>query len=402
MTSEEHSDRRPRGPEAGPAASGKGRSGLWLAIRVSAGIFLVFAAVCSVIVWSLFRDEAAPDDSDMVVARRQPAAAENGFEDLPPETLCDDSVVARLVEIFWREQEATADEDADEVDEDFDEDFDEADEDLEAWDDALVEQLLGELEPLFAAVDRGLAKPDFVVPQLATYDCCPQELRRLRLPAGALELRLASRVRAGDSQGALDDALRLVRLGQRIEDGQGSLVPFLIGNSVKNIGLARVEFLARRGFLSRQQCLDLVPRLARFEVRKEAVQTAVRGEYGILVRYLNGSRAEFDGTEFAWLERRLVKPNVTRRRFLASYDELIERQERPFRGEVERLGSGAVVPARSVDRRRDRPALAGQLRAPRDARPARAAGVPHRPRPAPRWPRCARSAAHRGRAARSV
>ncbi len=197
------------------------------------------------------------------------------------------------------------------------------------WDDARAAKFLATCADAFARLDRSLAKPDFVLPKQASVGDPADYLLVIRDLAQLVDLRALSRLRSGDTAGAVEDAWRFVRWGQRIEDGQGSLISVLVGISVKAYGTRWLERIARRRPPSRDRCIEIARELARFETRKEAVQTALREEYRLFSAVLDDPDA---GGDIAGMGRWLVRPNRTRELFLTTYRLLVDAEERPFRG----------------------------------------------------------------------
>jgi len=253
-----------------------------------------------------------PDDSDMHVERRQPAEADNGFFDLDIAAL--DVLASRVsryadmhIGYSWHEDE--------------DEDDEPHEVDGPTWDEPQVSALLANAAPIFHGIDRCLERPDFVVPPRAAGSNHEYAYRWCNAVYWVV-LRMTSRMHSGDSRGIVEDALRLMRVGQRIEGSQGDVIADSAFS--KRHGLWWIGHLARQGLLSRTRCVNLAHELDRFETTKEAVQTAMRERY----RYIC---AQFDSPErlpgVVPLRRWAFQPNRTRRLLLETTRRLIEAQE---------------------------------------------------------------------------
>jgi len=284
--------------------------------RAALSIVIIAMVLLIAAVLVLRRDLGAPDDSDMQFVRRQPAVEDNGFLDLE-ESVTELPLEAGAYEMVARASFETPEE-AEAMAEDLSADGE--------WDHARVGEFLATCEDDFARLDRCLARADFVLPEAADLNTPLDYLMSFRDVAVLLELRALWRLREGDTDGSIEDGLRIVRLGQRIEDGQGILVTLLIGLSTKGIGVGWIDFVARHGSPSRDRCIEVARELAQSEVRKEAVQTAVREEYRMFTEFLDDSA--FD----VGVQRWLIQPNRTRRLFLASFRRIIDALEKPLRG----------------------------------------------------------------------
>ena len=106
------------------------------------------------------------------------------------------------------------------------------------WAPDVVAGFLAENEYVFAEVDRVLASSVFQVPPVRVESLAGDEV----LPpadfstgwgavGGVLRVRAIARARAGDADGAFADALRAVRLGERVQRAHGATVLTTIGGS---------------------------------------------------------------------------------------------------------------------------------------------------------------------------
>ncbi len=318
------------------------RKRYWIPIALAAVIALVVAAV------SLLRDESPPDDSDMTFARRQPAPGENGFDDVLVDAdareplAVDVDRIGRILQGVARVRAgATVQELADEIAATLaDEGWDEEDRQAIAdglplpWDDAEVAALLEKRAGLLERIDRCLERADFVIPS-----------RRPGARLGHLlswkqvftwvHLRVEVRLRAGDLDGATDDILRAMRFGQRIEDGQGDLIDVATGADFKEWGLRLSRRLAVHERATAARCVELARRLAPFEMRAAAVQSALRADYLSVSAILDDPGLFDSDLDDGMRPSLLLQPNATRRRLLPYYRAGIEIAGRAVRGEVD-------------------------------------------------------------------
>ncbi len=206
------------------------------------------------------------------------------------------------------------------------------------WDQEAVDAILSASAEAFARIDRCLDAPDFVFPAANSLnDSLPTLYPSILARAGRLlELRAASRLRKHDTDGAVDDVLRVVRFAQRFQDGQGAVFPWAVSESIKCWGVGLLESIARRGTPSRDLCVEIARDLPRYEARGLAAQTALREEYRLFSADLDDP--ELVGLYLKWelgssFGHRLVQKNRTRHLLLNTVRPLIELHGRPFRGE---------------------------------------------------------------------
>jgi len=323
----------------------------WIAIVVT----LLVALACAAILCR--RDRPPPDDSGMAFVRRQPPPGQNGWDDLVFDADTREALEAdadrldRFLDGAALVRDGATDQDlADAIAERLayeappDENWNEEDNRTVAeglalpWNDAEVAALLEARSSLLERIDRCLAREDFVIP--------PVESLNARLPSNYMDwrrllswaqLRFELHVRAGELRAASDDVLLYVRLAQRVEDGQGSLTDVQIGATFKSDGLELARHLASDRRVTAKLCTELARRLAPFEMRAVAMQTAVREEYRVVSAALDD--AELLSEEFGTGASLLVQPNETRRWLLPYHRKAIEIAGRPFRGVVETVDS---------------------------------------------------------------
>jgi len=245
------------------------------------------------------RDEPPPNDADLRSHRRNVKDEENGFQLL-------DSTEAVAV---WPED-----------DEDLGRLFGSA----RDFDRVKAAEIAKKNAPVFKELDRCLEMPEFQVPE--------REERIVAHPhAGAwgdiyhaLQSRCRLRIEEGDAEGAYEDALRLIRLGTRLQGAQGLYTEYLMGVASESLGTERLITMAVRGQLPvpllRRAIEELEP-----ETHRTGFGDALRAEYAILSdeidRFASGTLFFFAGESSYF--RLFFKPNQTKRLLAEKFRALI-------------------------------------------------------------------------------
>jgi hypothetical protein len=136
--------------------------------------------------------------------------------------------------------------------------------------------------------------------------------------------RSAVALEDGNLEGALEDALRLVRFARRVEDAQGGAVPYLWGLSCRRMGLEAFCRVVRRDGAPLERVRPFLEALDGESPSIEGLRDALRVEYDVLCRTVDGfARGDWSGIHPSrdprdspprWLPTRvLFKPNQTKR-----------------------------------------------------------------------------------------
>jgi hypothetical protein len=204
----------------------------------------------------LFRPDEPPfADGDLMTYRRQVPDARNGFI----------AVNLDLEEVAWPEDigpRLTGQEDP--------------------FDSGAASGVVLANEAVFARLETALVAPDFQVPEASGFDDHVGYLLAFRRIAYAVSARGRLRFEAGDEEAACEDALLLIRMGQRIQGAQGPLVSFLTGVAIQSIGCGDlIERLEETG-LSPDALARVLRVLAPVDVDVAGFRDALRAEYVIL------------------------------------------------------------------------------------------------------------------------
>lgn len=200
-----------------------------------------------------------------------------------------------------------------------------------SWNQLVIDEVIAKNQKVFEIFDMAMQKPYFQDPATDR----PEKLRPdLVLPSQATLLRLArvNAIRAldlhkkGEHGRAIDEAVKIVEFGHKIESSQVVLSEYLAAVAVKNIGLSTLKTILSDTNLPKDLLISYSKALERFKQGKGLV-TAFKAEYAIQSAATDliesGQLAELGGENF--LERQIIKhwrgnifyfrPNETRKLF---------------------------------------------------------------------------------------
>jgi hypothetical protein len=226
--------------------------------RKVAGWLLVLGIVLGAAaagLWFILRDEPPPADGDLRSFRRAVPDEANGFPvlDFPAE------------EVFWPDEAGAR---LERIEDEFDID--------------LAAEVVRRNEGVFRKVDESLARPEFQIPQEEGPESEVGYLIAWRQLAYALSVRCRLRHEEGRDPEALDDALRLLRLGHRIQGGQAALIDYLVGIAIHSIGSSFLLHLAPRARLERFEIQEAIARSSTLSPDPRFLADTYRVEYAIM------------------------------------------------------------------------------------------------------------------------
>lgn len=216
------------------------------------GIFLVFGFIVLRGIMFFDNDIPSPDDSDLQLPAISISADQNSY------------YVFREAkdEIYWPQD---------------------ADVDKE-MDIALENEILQKNEQALEFFEKGITfavfqQPEYQNPENVTAELSVEGLSDLRKLAKINSLKASSLLGQGKDKEAFDQALKTIKMGQMLEDGQGGLVHYLVGIAVKQIGIANLKSLIADSRLSSSELLSYERGLDKYKDSRSAEQKAFKLEY---------------------------------------------------------------------------------------------------------------------------
>jgi len=288
------------------AERGEPRLSRWLRIILRmAGI----AAVLGMVLWVLWRDELPPDDADLRNYRRVVKDEDNGFR----------LICLTFDDVAWPE-----DEEGERL----------VHGESRTFDREKAAELATSNASVIEKIDQALARRDLQTAALEDMNAPVHDLRGWRRAAHSLSSRSRLRLEEGDAEAAYEDAMRLVRLGSRIQQAQGTLIDYLVGTAVQGIGNQRLAHMAVHGRFPlqvlRRGIEDLAP-----EVHRRGLGDAFKAEYVEMSSAFDGIVAgTISDLGCYWRAhfRYSLKPNQTKRLLAEGIRALIEFDAMPALG----------------------------------------------------------------------
>lgn len=156
----------------------------------------------------------------------------------------------------------------------------------ESWDEAYATTLLGtyaEDVRLFhaAAGKSGYQNPFYAHPTSLHANEFPSDAVSPRFTAKLLALEGQRLARSGDANAGLKTVMEVVKVGQMMELGQGTLIEYLVGSAVKQTGLSALRQIAIASILTVAQSKDIARQLEGFRDSTAGEINAMKLEYTI-------------------------------------------------------------------------------------------------------------------------
>ena len=199
------------------------------------------------------------------------------------------------------------------------------------WDQAIVDEVLARNAAALALWEQGLAKDCFQAP-------LPLDVEGFYLPdwpyqwldiANMVTVRANLAARRGDYNSVFEDVVKLVRFGHQVMGAKVSLVPFLVGSTIKSMGYGLVWQHVGKCTLSAAQLRTFAAELAKYPGDTGHLVDALRVEYAFddqIIRSIQAGDFEVlskdkqlsETHRWMWthLPNPLFKPNRTRRHFV--------------------------------------------------------------------------------------
>jgi len=299
-----------RGSERTPKRRGR----IPVILLVVLGIAVILAVIGAMVWHVLSKDEPPPDVSDLAVVRL----------DLPDERNAFAYFEKAAAAMDWpelHEYEPPAGTPAD----------------SEEWEERLVAEFLKRPnEECLRLWEKGMAVGSCQVPEVTGFDHKMPYLKQWRAMTRLLNARATHDFREGREALAFDREMRIVEFGRMIQDSGGSVIHYLLGKHIKNIGLWRIRHWLSKTTLSPEQLLPLVERLAAYESNRKALADGYRVEYQAVAAMVDDVVAgdyEKLGILGMKQEKRLsrykFKPNQTKRMYADFIRWLISNGSKP-------------------------------------------------------------------------
>jgi len=215
-----------------------------------------------------------------------------------------------------------------------------------AWEQPLVDEVLKRNAEALAFWERGMAAPECLVPEavppMGTVPWLFDSIGLARLAT----VRVHNFARQGNDEAAMDEALRLIRFGHHLEGGRGVLIVYLVGATIKQMGLYAMTELVPASHVPPGRLRQGAAELARYQVDPRTLADTLRAEYGfgrVVVEKIASGECDaatalgYRPSRIDSLRMAFFKPNRTRRIMAEAFREMV-RAAPMHRAEMPDLG----------------------------------------------------------------
>jgi len=318
------------------------RRKFWRIAKVA--VLLIAAAVVTEVVIYLW-DESPPELGILALDRPEIPDAENGWTYLKRATdamyrPADEA--AKLSEAKgWNSEEHLAEKDKAER-------LLAVENGTQEWDAPVIEEVLRRNADSFALADKAITYPRWEFPLVTSCDVkFDDALETLKL-ARLMIIKSRELAKAGRDEEAMERAVKVAELGHAFESGKGTVLHWLLGVTIKEMGRGQVLRLAANTTVPPDRLLAVAKRLRAASDDSEGFVDALRQEYHIWAlvvddaveaRLVGASAQTVQETPdrgsgkhpcilFGW--RLIVKRNQTKRFFVETLKPNAENASRPF------------------------------------------------------------------------
>lgn len=237
----------------------------------------------------------------------------------------------------------------------------------EEWDSAFAKELIKNNEDVFGYFEKALNLPYFQIPEWQDPKVIEHEMNipnisDFRDIAKLNSIKANYLLGQGKEKEALDLILKTIKMGQAIEDSpRPILVGYLVGMSIKEIGLQRLRTIIPKLTLSSEMLKNYMAELDQFKANEDGLIRAMKMEYisftntkskidAAFVGKVPKQELEKVGIEEASLGIKasaqlnyLYKPNQTQKIFTEYYRNFIDNASKDC-GKMKSLGAKPLAP----------------------------------------------------------
>ncbi|MBI2024017.1 hypothetical protein HYT00_01365 [Candidatus Giovannonibacteria bacterium] len=152
-----------------------------------------------------------------------------------------------------------------------------------AWDKAAADLILSKNENVLTEVRKSAALSYYQCPTTAenisfTTELCP--LNYLRVSARLTSLSALSRAYKDDFQGAIEDALAPIHIGQLLmQEPRITLIDYLVGDAMKRIGLKTLQIILTKQDVPSKMLIPQISEMEKYNQNEGGLKNAFKLEY---------------------------------------------------------------------------------------------------------------------------
>lgn len=203
------------------------------------------------------------------------------------------------------------------------------------WNASLASVFVQSNRPVLKLLDEALALPSMQFPELRVTDDISY-LGALKKIAQTAGIQANALFHDGREREAFAEALKIVRLGRRVEEGRGVVIHYLVGSAIKAVGLWRIREFTATTHLAPGELVEIAAELNKVPSDGSALVETLKAEYQYEVARLLDMRSggSPQANELGWLTRVKWAPvynhGKTRQLFAANTRALIESADLPY------------------------------------------------------------------------
>jgi hypothetical protein len=220
------------------------------------------------------------------------------------------------------------------------------------WNATVIAKALEENKQALSFFDAAVQKskfqdPAFAEPTTISLEARPAVIGSLQKIARVSALKALYLMKQGREKEAIEEAMKSIELGGKVQGSQGTMIHYLTGMAMKQVGLEVMQRIVREAkTLSPDVLRSYIPRLVKFTQNEDALRQAFKMEY-----YLNAQSIDMmasgklwfgtdlgilpaPGVDSPYVEKLLknrfyFKPNKTKLLFVQFYRDHIAAVEKP-------------------------------------------------------------------------
>lgn len=161
------------------------------------------------------------------------------------------------------------------------------------WDEKIVKEILQKNESALSFFDAAAKKEKFQNPAYADPDKISIDMKLTPMNSRRSIARLSSLkalylFKQGNEREALEESIKIIDVGQKMQDSQGSLIEYLVALAMKDIGLQRVrQVLMQSVTLSPELLSAYANKLERYKNNEDGLQRVWKGEHLISLQVVD-------------------------------------------------------------------------------------------------------------------
>lgn len=218
----------------------------------------------------------------------------------------------------------------------------------EGLDDSLAQEIVQKNEQAMSSFEKGVSlsiyqQPEFQNPKNYNANQVVESVSFLRNLARVNSIEAVILQSQGKEKEALDQSLKTIKMAQMIQDSQGTLINYLIGLAIKEIGLSNFRELVLHSNLQPSELLSYEAKLDPYKESKLSLQRALKSEYIMLINsketlidpvFRGEKPAEDSGELLQGVPQVLAKsnfyyqPNRTKLLFIQTYQNMLSNSDK--------------------------------------------------------------------------